>query len=88
MYFPTLAHKGTPPQIRENIRVEATDTGDGWTLVPGGRVIFGPGDSVPDATISGQAADLYLVLWGRLPDDRLAVEGAVATEFLNGPTSG
>lgn len=58
---------------RGDVLVECTDTGDSWLvrLEPGSVRAERP-DARPrrvDARISGPAADLYLVLWGRLPLD-------------------
>jgi uncharacterized protein (TIGR03083 family) len=56
-----------------DVLVECTDTGDSWlvALTPGKVVATRP-EQRPrrvDARIAGPAADLYLVLWGRLPLD-------------------
>jgi uncharacterized protein (TIGR03083 family) len=48
---------------RYAVRFAATDTQSSWVL--------GPGE--PVATISGMAADLLLLLWGRLPADDPAI---------------
>ena len=58
---------------RGDVLVECTDTGDTWlvSLEPG-RVTATRPERRPrriDARIAGPAADLYLVLWGRLPLD-------------------
>jgi uncharacterized protein (TIGR03083 family) len=58
---------------RGDVLVECTDTGDSWLvrLEPGAVSAERP-EKRPrrvDARISGPAADLYLVLWGRLPLD-------------------
>jgi hypothetical protein len=56
-----------------DVLVECTDTGDSWlvALTPGTVTVTRP-EQRPrriDARIAGPAADLYLVLWGRLPLD-------------------
>jgi uncharacterized protein (TIGR03083 family) len=56
-----------------DVYVECTDTGDRWlvALAPGSVTVTRP-EQRPrriDARIAGPAADLYLVLWGRLPLD-------------------
>jgi uncharacterized protein (TIGR03083 family) len=58
---------------RGDVLVECTDTGDSWLvrLEPGSVTARRP-ETRPrrfDARIAGPAADLYLVLWGRLPLD-------------------
>lgn len=58
------------------MQVHATDTDDHWrvTMAPNGITTTrddGPGD----VTLSGLAADLYLVLWNRRDDATLAVAG-------------
>jgi uncharacterized protein (TIGR03083 family) len=58
---------------RGDVLVECTDTGDQWlvALEPGIVTTTRP-ERRPrrmDARIAGPAADLYLVLWGRLPLD-------------------
>jgi hypothetical protein len=58
---------------RGDVLVECTDTGDSWlvALEPGQVTTTRP-ERRPrrmDARIAGPAADLYLVLWGRLPLD-------------------
>ena len=63
---------GNPP-YRGDVLVECTDTGDSWlvALAPGQVTVTRP-EQRPrriDAGIAGPAADLYLVLWGRLPLD-------------------
>lgn len=54
---------GRAPAPRYAVRFAATDTRSSW--------ILGPGE--PLATISATAADLLLLLWGRLPPDSPAV---------------
>lgn len=72
------------------LRLETSDTGRGWLLEPGVFSGTSPNtgttyDAEPtyllvddrDAvtTVSGEAEDLFLFLWGRRPDDGLAVTG-------------
>jgi uncharacterized protein (TIGR03083 family) len=56
-----LGRTGPPPHA---VRLDASDTGSSWHL-------GGPGD--PVATIGGTAADLLLLLWGRLDADDPAI---------------
>jgi hypothetical protein len=59
--------------------VHATDTGDRWT--------HGPGEPVGE--IAGPAADLLLMLWGRLPRDHASLtragDRALTDAVLDGP---
>jgi uncharacterized protein (TIGR03083 family) len=58
---------------RGDVLVDCTDTGDSWLVrLEPGRVVASRPETPPrraDARIAGPAADLYLVLWGRLPLD-------------------
>lgn len=58
---------------RGDVLVECTDTGDTWLVrLEPGRVVAERPERRPrrvDARIAGPAADLYLVLWGRLTLD-------------------
>jgi uncharacterized protein (TIGR03083 family) len=58
---------------RGDVLVECTDTGDQWLVaLEPGRVRASRPERRPrrvDARVAGPAADLYLVLWGRLPLD-------------------
>lgn len=49
------------------VLVEATDTGDAWTLTLGqdSAVVARGATTSPDATLRGTAAGLYLALWNR-----------------------
>jgi uncharacterized protein (TIGR03083 family) len=68
-------HAGEEPlaSARGDVLVECTDTGDRWLVrLEPGAVHAERRDTRPrrsDASLSGPAADLYLVLWGRLPLD-------------------
>jgi len=58
---------------RGDVQVECTDTGDRWLVVLEPGRVRAERDARPgrrvDARIAGPAADLYLVLWGRLALD-------------------
>ncbi len=56
--------------------VEATDTSDRWlvTMAPDG-ISTVKGDGPADVTLTGTAADLYLVLWNRREDAAIDVTG-------------
>jgi uncharacterized protein (TIGR03083 family) len=60
---PRQVRLGRTAEPAHAVLLEATDTGS--------RRILGPGD--PVATISGSAADLLLLLWGRLAADDPAI---------------
>lgn len=71
-----LGRTGAPAHA---VRLSAADTATSW--------IWGPGD--PVATIRATAADLLLMLWGRLPADDQAItwdgDRAKARAALGGP---
>ena len=56
---PRQVRLGRTPALRQAVRLRAEDTDTSWVL--------GPGE--PVATIRAIAADLLLLLWGRLPAD-------------------
>ena len=73
------AQSGAP--TGPTVRIEALDTGDRWTveLPAGGRTVRR--DDLPaEARLGGSAAELLLLLWGRLP----AIPESIMTE---GPIS-
>jgi uncharacterized protein (TIGR03083 family) len=88
VFLPRMLQRGAAPAVTVPVGVQATDTGDSWTLTP---VADGPPrvERVANgavATISGTAADLYLVVWGRVPTATIAIEGdhEAGTAFLTG----
>ena len=62
------------PQV---IHVHAHDTQDDWyvTLGPERTDTSRDGDAAADLTITGTAADLYVLLWNRTPDSSVAMSG-------------
>ncbi|HET7518513.1 MAG TPA: maleylpyruvate isomerase family mycothiol-dependent enzyme, partial [Actinomycetes bacterium] len=60
----------------ESLHLHATDTEGEWQLrlLPAG-VEVGRGHAQADATVSGEASDLLLFLWGRAPTDPLERSG-------------
>ncbi len=73
-----FAPRGTefPVDSDRTIAVHATDTNDHWhlTLAPTGITAL-RGDGPADATLTGDASDLYLVLWNRVEDSRITITG-------------
>jgi uncharacterized protein (TIGR03083 family) len=65
-----------PVESARTMVVHATDTDDLWhvTLAPDGITTI-RGDGPADVTLTGNAADLYLVLWNRAEDSSVAVTG-------------
>ena len=64
------------PPLTDRLAIQATDSGDYWTL--------GPGHDAA-ATIAGPASDLLLALWRRLPMAVLTIAGdhQSADRFIN-----
>ena len=60
----------------EAMLVHAEDTDDRWhvTMAPDG-ITTRSGDGPADATLAGDASDLYLVLWNRGEDSSVEVTG-------------
>jgi hypothetical protein len=52
-------------------------------LVPDGANVDAPDGNPADATVSGEPSEIYLWLWGRLPDDVVVFDGdrAVVTQL-------
>jgi uncharacterized protein (TIGR03083 family) len=88
VFLPRMLQRGAAPAVTVPVSVEATDSGDAWTLMPATdgppRVERTPAD--PVATVRGTAAELYLAIWGRGPVQGLAIDGdrAAGTAFLTG----
>ena len=85
--FRSLLARETPPDVPENIRVFATDTGDEWILSAANLGKLAEPGAAWRASIAATASDLYFALWGRLPKSVLTTEGDAAAAFLAGPTS-
>jgi uncharacterized protein (TIGR03083 family) len=60
-----------------SLAVRATDTGDAWTIrIERDRRVVTAGAGEADCTVSGPAAELYLLLWNRrTAGEGLSVEG-------------
>ena len=87
VFFRRLVANGSPPDVRENIRITATDIGTTWVVGPGEIPELLPTGTAADSTIEGTAQDLYLALWGRSPFGTLDIQGEAARALLEGPTS-
>jgi uncharacterized protein (TIGR03083 family) len=72
----TLGSAGPWPHERARV-VFATDEGPSWTvgLSPAGAQVDPPGGGDPVATVRGTASDILLALFGRVPMDRLRIDG-------------
>jgi uncharacterized protein (TIGR03083 family) len=71
-----LASAYDPCEGHERVRLRTTDTGHRWvTDVVDGRQVLLAGDGPADAELAGSASDLLLVLWRRLPPDRVVLDG-------------
>lgn len=86
--------RGLPADLAAPIVIEPSDADTAWTVSPaanaGDPVIVAAGrGSSASATIRGTASDILLVLWKRLPIDRVSIGGddAVAAAFLESPLS-
>jgi uncharacterized protein (TIGR03083 family) len=89
VFLPRMLARGFAPAVTRQVGVQATDTGDEWTLTPVSQGIAPQverGKAVGEAVLSGTAAELVLCLWKRLPPTVLTVTGdaVVATDFLAG----
>ena len=65
-----------PIDGEQSMLVHATDTHDRWrTSLSGDVVTVTRGDGRADCVVAGPASDLYLGLWNRIDESRLAVSG-------------
>ncbi|MBU2669611.1 maleylpyruvate isomerase family mycothiol-dependent enzyme [Actinoplanes bogorensis] len=76
-FVPRQIRLGRMDPLQAAIRLNATDLPASWQLGPG----------VPVAELSGTAADLLLMLWGRLPAPWQTLTGneTAARDILRGP---
>lgn len=87
-----MAARGQPAELAAPIVIAPNDVDDAWTVgpatEPGGPVTVTTArvDTVA-ASVHGTASDVLLVLWKRLPVERVSIEGdsAVAAAFLRSP---
>lgn len=68
--------KKFPVATTRTMVVQTSDTDDSWhlTIGPDGITTVS-GDGPADVTLTGEASDLYLVLWNRVTDSRITVQG-------------
>ena len=60
----------------ESVRLHATDTGGDWTIrVANGALSFTHERASTDASVTGSASDLLLLLWRRIPINALQIDG-------------
>lgn len=101
MFLPRQVRKGRCPDLGTAVRLEATDTGDVWTLGPQTAPPAGAAgkdaataeaprtSAEPVASVTGAARDLALLLWKRTPLDggqyRLDGNEAAIREVLSLP---
>jgi hypothetical protein len=79
MFFPRQVRLGRTPPLEHALALEATGAGDParWVLTGDGTGPACASDAEAEATITGAAEPLLLLLWGRtsLADPRLVVSG-------------
>lgn len=87
VFLPRMMDRGAAVALPGSIRLEATDLDLSWTFGPGddnNPVQVTAQDIEAEGVAQGSAVELYLVLWNRLPIERLHIEG-IAAEFFAGP---
>jgi uncharacterized protein (TIGR03083 family) len=73
-----LRHRGTERGVRgtgESVLVEADENTWGVSFFPAGVEVT-PGLVEPDVMVRGVASEVFLWLWGRLPDRAVVIDGA------------
>jgi uncharacterized protein (TIGR03083 family) len=76
-YLPVIARQH-PPERPVTVGLRADDVGAAWTVTVGDDVTVVPRAEPAEATVVAVAADLYLWLWQRAPDERVEVVGDAA----------
>lgn len=77
--FITRPGRGPRSPEPKTIEVRCPDVGAAWWVsFDAGRCTTAPAGERADAVLSGPAADLYQVLWNRLPYEAVAVQGGRA----------
>jgi uncharacterized protein (TIGR03083 family) len=91
VFFPRLTARGRRPDVRNRIRLLASDTGQSWLIAPGSSETSPPLQLHPsydeDAVVRGTAHELYLALWNRLDHERLEFEDFGGWEMFSGVTT-
>jgi len=83
-YLPVIARQ-QPLERSATVVLRADDVGSAWTVTVGDEVAVVRRAAPAEATVAAPAADLYLWLWQRAPDNRVSVSGdATAVEVLRG----
>ena len=76
-YLPVIARQ-QPPERPVTVVLLADDVGSAWTVTVGDAVTVVRREEPADATVAAPAAELYLWLWQRVPDERVEVVGDAA----------
>jgi uncharacterized protein (TIGR03083 family) len=76
-YLPVIARQ-QPPEQPVTVALRADDVGSAWTVTVGDEVTVVRHEEPAASTVAAEAADLYLWLWQRAPDDRVEVVGDAA----------
>jgi uncharacterized protein (TIGR03083 family) len=73
-YLPVIARQ-QPPESPVTVALRADDVGSAWTVTVGEDITVVRREESGAATVAAPAADLYLWLWERAPDERVDVWG-------------
>ncbi len=90
VFFPRMTARGQRPDVRARVRLDPIDRPESWIVAPSstptGPPVLVHVDGEADTTVRGTAGELYLALWGRLPDTRLSFDSPEGRAVLEGPT--
>ena len=73
-YLPVVAPR-QPPERSVTVVLRADDVGSAWTVTVGDDVVVVRREESADATVTADAVDLFLWLWGRAAVERVKVGG-------------
>ncbi len=76
-YLPVIARQRSPERP-VTVALRADDVGSAWTVTVGEEVAVVQHVEPAEATVAAAAADLYLWLWQRAPDERVETVGDAA----------